>query len=128
MKTHEAFPSPLHLQGIDRRNPENQHTAIHLDWPETFSDRAQMVIEYLDDTAFLFLYDGRYIVTDESLDLVEFGDGSSEAPYGFPRFEGDSLGEVEEWLEAVADDYDMDGDIRGWDEAKERYLLHVQSL
>ena len=114
MTTHHATPIEFSDQPIDRNNPSHAFTAIPLSWPETFSDRAKSVVTYFDDTAFLFYYDNQYVVTDESLELTEFGDGSPENPVGFPRFVGDSLEKVENWLEAVADDYDADGDIPGW--------------
>ena len=57
-----------------------------------------------------------YVATDESLYLTEHGDGSHEAPFGAPRWTGDSLEEFERWLEELADVYDEDGDIPGWEE------------
>ena len=63
---------------------------------------------------FLHVYKGKFIATDESLYLTSHGDGSFEAPYGFPRWTGYSLDALETRLEAVADEYDADGDISGW--------------
>lgn len=48
---------------------------------------------------FLFLYKDHLVVTDESLYLTEWGDGSPEAPWGFPRFECETWEELDAWLE-----------------------------
>lgn len=89
-------------------------TAIEVPFPDSFSTRAKQVLRYLDDTAFLFFYKGKYVLTDESLYLTEHGDGSPEAPFGAPRWTGDTLTELEQWLLRVADDYDQDGSVPGW--------------
>lgn len=99
---------------IDMNDVLGALTAIEVPFPESFSARAWKVIRYLDDTAFLFFYKGKYVVTDESLYLTEHGDGSPEAPLGAPRFVADSLADVEAWLEYLADRYDED-EYPGWD-------------
>ena len=99
---------------IDRNDPEAAVTAIEIHFPSTFSRKAWKVIRYFDGTIFLFVYKGKFIATDESLYLTEHGDGSHEAPIGLPRWTGDSLEALERWLEAVADEYDQDGEIPGW--------------
>ena len=86
-------------QPIDRNDPEGAKNAIGLTLPEGFSEKAKACWEYFDDTAFLFLYKDRLVVTDESLYLTEWGDGSPEAPWGFHRFEGDTWEELDAWLE-----------------------------
>lgn len=134
---HEMKPTSNPHVAIDRNNPENARTAVELDWPETFSRRAKMVVRYLEDTAFLFWYNDHIVVTDESMELTAFGDGSPEAPIGFPRYEDNTLEGVEAWLEEVADQFDSDGDIPGWEEAKvafeveeriEHELRHIERL
>lgn len=55
------------------------------------------------------------MATDESLELTEYGDGLHDAPYGAPRFVCDTLDELEETLEGLADFYDEDGSIPGWE-------------
>ena len=115
---HAMIPTKNPNIAIDRNDPEKAKTAIELEWPETFSRRAKMVIKYLEGTAFLFSYNDHIVITDESLELTAFGDGSPEAPLGFPRYEDNTLEGVEAWLEEVADQYDADGDIPGWEEAK----------
>ena len=114
---HKMIPAVDPYPAVDRNNPEKAKGAIMLEWPDTFSDRAKRVIHYFDGTAFLYFYYGRLVVTDESMELTAYGDGSYEAPIGFPRWEGDSLNELEKWLEDVADQYDADGDILGWGES-----------
>lgn len=99
---------------IDMNDPEAAITAIEIRFPETFSRKAWKVIRYFSGAMFLYAYKGKFIVTDESLYLTEHGDGSYEAPYGFPRWTGNSLEALETWLETIADDYNEDGDIPGW--------------
>lgn len=91
-------------------------TAIHVSYPDSFSDRAKKVLRYLDDTAFLFFYKGKYVLTDESLYLTDYGDGSHDAPLGGPRYTCDTLEQLEAWLEWVADRYDEE-DYPGWKKA-----------
>jgi len=99
----------------DRNDPVGAATAVEIRFPETFSARAWKVINYFDDTIQLYIYKGKFVATDESLELTEYGDGSAVAPYGGPRWTGDSLEELEKWLESVADDYDKCGDMEGWE-------------
>lgn len=103
---------------FDGNDPDAASTAVELQIPETFSNRAKRVIRYFDATAFLYQYKGRFVLTDESLYLTSFGDGSPAAPIGFPRWTGDSLEELESWLEDLADEFDQDGEIYGWEDTK----------
>jgi len=96
---------------IDRNDPASALTAEELDFPEGLSSRCWAVLDYLDGTAFLFWYKGQYVVTDESLELTAYGDGTSEAPLGGPRWVGSSFVELAAWLEAVADDLEAEGVI-----------------
>ena len=91
-------------QPIDMNDPECASKAIGLTLPEGFSEKAKACWEYFDDTAFLFLYKDRLVVTDESLWLSEYGDGTPEAPMGGPRFECDTWEELEQALEGTYDD------------------------
>ena len=100
---------------VDMNDILGAFTAIEAKYPETFSERARKVLDYLDDTAFLFFYKGKWILTDESLYLTQHGDGTADAPFGAPRWTGDTLEELEQWLESVADDYDNDGNVPGWE-------------
>ena len=99
------------LVPVDRNDPASAASAIELSVPTGFSPKAMAVMDYFDDTAFVFEYKGRLVVTDESLWLTEHGDGSREAPFGFPRFVCDSWAELEEWLEVVYVDLLNDGEI-----------------
>lgn len=94
------------LNAIDKQNLDGVYgaTAVALDWPEDLSEKAREALDYLDDTAYLFHYLGKYIVTDESLRLTEYGDGTMDSPFGCPRADFDTLEEIEPWLEIVADD------------------------
>ena len=103
---------------IDRNDPKAAATAIELEFPKTFSKKAWRVIDYFEGTMFLYSYKGKFVATDESLELTEYGDGSSEAPFGAPRFVCDTLDELEAILEDLADFYDASGDIPGWEIVK----------
>ena len=94
------------LNAIDKQNLDGAYgaTAVVLDWPEDLSEKAKEALDYLDDTAYLFHYLGKYIITDESLWLTGFGIGTMDSPDGFPRAEFSSLEEVGPWLECVADE------------------------
>ncbi len=110
---------------IDRNDPLGAATAVELKFPRTFSKKAWRVIHYFEGAMYLYSYKGKFVATDESLELTEYGDGSHEAPYGAPRFVCDTLNELEvilEWGEwdalfslSLADLYDASGDIPGWE-------------
>lgn len=93
---------------IDRSNPDQSDTAIELTLPTGLSEKAQKCWDYFDGTAFAYEYVGRLVVTDEALDLAEFGDGSHEAPFGAPRWICDSWEELEKILEETYDDLEAD--------------------
>lgn len=94
----------LNLKPMDLLDPEAASTAVFVDYPDTLTEKALEAAAYFDDTAFLFQYKGRLVLTDESLWLTEAGDGSRDNPFGFPRWVGDTCEELNAWLEAVADD------------------------
>lgn len=89
------------LRAYDRNAPEKADQAIGLTLPESFSRAALYAWEYLDGAAFAFEYDGHLVITDESLELTEAGDGSPGNPIGCPRAIFDSWPEVEAWLEEI---------------------------
>ena len=111
---------------VDMNDMLGALTAIEVSFPESFSERARKVLDYLDGTAFLFFYKGKYVLTDESLYLTEHGDGSADAPFGAPRWIGNTLPELELWLEKLADFYDEDGSIPGW-ETEQKGCDHYES-
>lgn len=100
------YPRALRQAPIDRNDREHEHEASFIPWEFSGinSEAAWAAIDYLDDTAWLFRYKGRLVVTDETLELTEAGDGTPVNPIGFPRYTADSMREIEEWLEAVAED------------------------
>lgn len=113
---HRVIPFEKQLNpGIDRNDPEADVTAVELQFPKTFSARAWRVIHYMEGAMYLYSYKGKFVVTDESLELTESGNGTYEAPYGGPRWVGKSLEELEWWLESIADDYESMGDVPGWE-------------
>lgn len=67
-------------------------TAIQLDSPITFSNKAKAVLKELEGYEACFLYLGHFIITDEGLDLLED-----------IRWEGTTLEEMERWLEQQAE-------------------------
>ena len=75
-------------QAIDRNDPQAAVTAIELQFPKTFSRRAWCVIRYMEGAMYLYSYKGKFVATDESLELTEYGDGTHESPYGGPRWTG----------------------------------------
>ena len=89
---------------IDRNDPDAAEDAIELTLPEGFSEKAKACWDYFDGAAFIYEYKDRLVVTDEALELTEFGDGSREAPYGAPRWVLDSWEELEKILEEVYDE------------------------
>lgn len=111
---------------IDRNNPEQAATAIELTLPTGLSAKAWKCWDYFDGTAFAYEYQGRLVVTDEALELTEYGDGSHEAPFGAPRWVCDSWEELEQILEETYDDLKEDGCIEdGGLTPEER---HINSL
>ncbi len=82
----------------DPLDPEAAKTAVPMDTAAWFSDEAKSVLAYLDGSAFLYQYKGRLVLTDESLQLTET-DGSNGTPVGGPRWTGDSLRDLNKWLE-----------------------------
>lgn len=96
------------LQAEDRNDIEAGKEAVGLTLPESFSRAARYAWEYLDGCAFAFEYKGRLVITDESLDLSEAGDGTHGNPYGGPRAIFDNWTEVESWLEEIWTRVQMD--------------------
>lgn len=94
----------LNLKPVDKLDPEAASTAVFVDYPDTLSEKALEAVAYFDDTAFLFSYKGRLVLTDESLWLTEAGDGSRDNPFGCPRWVGNTNEELNAWLELVADE------------------------
>ena len=113
---HQVIPFARQINpGIDRNDPQAAVTAIELRFPGTFSHKAWRVIRYMEGAMFLYAYKGKFIVTDESLELTAYGDGSYEKPFGAPRWAGSSLDELEGWLEQIADEYDKLAEVPGWE-------------
>lgn len=111
---------------IDRNNPEQAATAIELTLPTGLSAKAWKCWDYFDGTAFAYEYQGRLVVTDEALELTEYGDGSHEAPFSAPRWVCDSWEELEQILEETYDDLKEDGCIEDSDLTPEE--RHINSL
>ena len=111
---------------IDRNNPEQAATAIELSLPTGLSAKAWKCWDYFNGTAFAYEYQGRLVVTDEALELTEYGDGSHEAPFGAPRWVCDSWEELEQILEETYDDLKEDGCIEDSDLTPEE--RHINSL
>lgn len=107
---------------IDRNDPLAAATAIELRFPRTFSEKAWRVIRYFEGGMYLYSYKGKFVATDESLELTECGDGSHENPYGAPRFVCDTLDDLETVLEGIADLYDASDNILGWEKEKSTCL------
>lgn len=93
---------------VDMNDVGNESTAIEYMLPDNFSEKAKKFWIYLEGAAFIFEYEGRLVITDESLYLTEHGDGSPDAPIGAPRWVLDSWEELEEELEKCYDEYNED--------------------
>lgn len=88
-------------KAVDKHHPSDAAMAVRYSVPEGFSNEAKRTMEYFDDTAFIYGYKGKLVLTDESRWLTEAGDGSYRNPLGFPRGEFDRWEELEDWLELV---------------------------
>ena len=78
------FEEQNHIPTVDGKPTP---TAIELNFPETFGSRAWNLILDFNGTIGLYLYQDRFIVTDESCELSQ------------PRWSGDTLEALEAWLE-----------------------------
>lgn len=94
---------------VDRDDPEAARTAIEYGLPTGFSDKAKRFWKYLEGAAFIFSYKGHLVVTDESLDLTDGGDGTPENPSRCIRGSFDDWDALERWLEAETDAADAEG-------------------
>ena len=126
---HKVIPYTEQINpAVDLNDPDAAITAVELRFPDTFSARARRVIRYMEGAMFLYSYKGKFVVTDESLCLSIYGNGTREAPFAGPRWVGGSLERLEQWLESIADDYDEAGDIPGWEIKPKRTIPHSESL
>ena len=91
------------IRPVDMNNRMSEGTAVELDLPDNFSDKAKACWNYFEGAAFIFEYDGKLTVTDEGLNLTAHGDGIHEA-FGAPRWVCDSWEELEQILEKVYDE------------------------
>lgn len=97
------------MKAIDKNNLDGQYgaTAVEIPWPKGLSEKARKTLAYFDVgderwcAAYLFFYRGKYIITDESGWLTDFGTGKMDDPIGFPRNEFDRISEIEPWLETT---------------------------
>lgn len=104
---------------IDLTDPDGAKKAIELRFPSTFSAKALKMADYLKDTAFLYLYKTNFVLTDESLHLTGMLDVKGNFCCG-PRWVGDSLEELEVWLEQKADECDKASCVPGWIKSTEQ--------
>ena len=111
MKTYLTHPTFCGEYPIDRNDPHGADNAIEVALPTPFSKKAVACWDYLDGAAFLYLYKGKVVVTDESLYLTPHGDGTHNAPFGAPRWVGEGWEALETWLE------------ESWDELAEAGLV-----
>ena len=91
------------IHPVDMNDRMSEGTAVELDLPDNFSDKAKACWDYFDGAAFIFEYAGKLTVTDEGLNLTAHGDGIHEA-FGAPRWVCDSWEELEQILEKVCDE------------------------
>ena len=91
------------IHPVDMNDRMSEGTAVELDLPDNFSDKAKACWDYFEGAAFIFEYDGKLTVTDEGLNLTAHGDGIHEA-FGAPRWVCDSWEELEQILEETCDE------------------------
>lgn len=89
---------------VDLNDVGNADSAIEYMLPDNFSEKAKKFWEYLEGAAFIFEYEGRLVITDESLYLTPHGNGL-DAPCGAPRWRFDSWKEFEAMLEMCYNEY-----------------------
>ncbi len=93
----------LNQRPIDREDPDAARNAVEYELPTGFSDKAKRFWEYLEGAAFIFSAHGKLIVTDESLELTDGGDGTRENPIRCIRGSFEDWDALERWLEAEYD-------------------------
>ena len=86
---------------VDMNDPESAVRAFPVRIPAGLSKEAELMMEYLDDTAWLFIYNGRLVLTDESLWLTDY---NRDGYFGGPRWTGDTVEELDAWLAAEYED------------------------
>lgn len=84
-------------------------TTFALELPRNMRPMARAAFKALDGDGCLFEHKGRLVMTDESGDLEEQGDGNPGNPWCGPRWVGDSFAELEDWLVQCAADWIAEG-------------------
>ena len=84
-------------------------TTFALELPRNMRPMARAAFKALDGDGCLFEHKGRLVMTDESGDLEEQGDGNPGTPWCGPRWVGDSFAELEDWLVQCAADWIAEG-------------------
>ena len=84
-------------------------TTFALELPRNMRPMARAAFKALDGYGCLFEHKGRLVMTDESGDLEEHGDGTPGNPWGCPRWVGDSFAELEDWLVQCAAEWIAEG-------------------
>lgn len=105
---HKVLPYGNQLH-IARTWKGPEPAAIELQFPPTFSGRAQRVLRYYDGKLFLFAWQDKFVMTDDGLLL----DDGYYRGSGMLGWRGNDLGGLEAWLEAIADSLD-DWQPSGW--------------
>lgn len=113
---------------VDMNDRESEGTAVELTLPTGLSKKAWKCWDYFDGTAFAFEYKDRLVVTDEGMYLTEHGDGTREAPFGFPRWVVDSWEELEQILEEIYDDLEADDLLPETEDSLTPEERHIASL
>ena len=98
------------IRPVDMNDRMSERTAVELDLPDNFSDKAKACWDYFEGAAFIFEYRNRLVVTDEGMNLTAYGDGIHEA-FGAPRWVCDSWEELQQILEETYDDLEADGEL-----------------
>lgn len=86
-------------------------TAVPVEWPDNLTRSQEMARAYWEDDAAVFKYMGRYVITDDSGALTEWGDGSEDKPFGAPLAVLDTEEDVRDWLDDTYREAREDGII-----------------
>lgn len=89
------------IRPIDRNSNDSAYgmTAVPVEWPDDLTRSQEMARAYWEDEAAVFKYMGRYVITDDSGYLTEWGDGTEGKPFGGPMAVLDTEEDVRDWLD-----------------------------
>ena len=89
----------------DALDPASEGYAVEIYIPETFSEKALKVADYLADCTSLYAYKGQFILTEDDGELST------------PKWAGKNLDDLNAFLEKICDEYNANpGEFPGWED------------